>query len=316
MDVTEGTATGRDRLRELLDAVLDEDNATLGEMADDAYSSSYHFSRQLTRDAGEPPVSMKRRVLLERAAWRLRLGSSVTEVAFEAGYESVEGFSRAFSRAFGHAPSKAVAQDTGHWLPAPNGIHFHPPTSLWVDSRVAAGAGRPEQRGAGAAGAARPRRHRGPDRPAGATLPEEDARRTVLPGNTVLDWDGPEESLADILEHLVWSKEVWLAAMTGADQPVHARDDLQALAQRHEDVAPRWLALVRDIDRRGAWNDRLVDALCEPPESFVIGSVVAHAITYSAHRRQLARQVLRSLGQDTDNGDPIDWHRRRTGGEK
>ena len=89
----------------------------------------------------------------------------------------------------------------------------------------------------------------------------------------------------------------------------------EALAQRHEDVAPRWLALVRDIDRRGAWNDRLVDALCEPPESFVIGSVVAHAITYAAHRRQLARQVLRSLGQDTDSGDPIDWHRRRTGGE-
>ncbi len=315
MDVKEGTATGRDRLRELLDAVLDEENATLGEMAGGAYSSSYHFSRQLTRDAGEPPVTMKRRVLLERAAWRLRLGSSVTEVAFEAGYESVEGFTRAFSRAFGHAPSKTVAQDTGHWLPAPNGIHFHPPTSLWVDSRAAEGAGDPSSEVL-----AQLVLHDLDDTAdlidRLADIPAEEARRRVLPGNMVLDFDGPEESLADILEHLVWSKEVWLAAMTGADQPAHARDDLQALAQRHEDVAPRWLSLVRDIDRRGAWNDRLVDALCEPPESFVIGSIVAHAITYSAHRRQLARQVLRSLGQETDDGDPIGWHRRVTGGER
>ena len=76
--MADGTGTselpgpGRDRLRELLDAVLDEDNTTLGEMAQDAYSSAHHFSRQLTRDAGEPPVSMKRRVLMERAAWQLR----------------------------------------------------------------------------------------------------------------------------------------------------------------------------------------------------------------------------------------------------
>ena len=70
---------GRDRLRELLDAVLDEDNHTLGEMADDAYASPYHFSRQLSRGAGEPPVAMKRRVLLERAAWELKGGATVTE---------------------------------------------------------------------------------------------------------------------------------------------------------------------------------------------------------------------------------------------
>ncbi len=37
---------GRDRLRELLDAVLDEDNRNLDEMADGAFSSPFHFSRQ------------------------------------------------------------------------------------------------------------------------------------------------------------------------------------------------------------------------------------------------------------------------------
>jgi AraC-like DNA-binding protein len=311
----ERTTPAGDRLRELLDAVLDEDNSTLGEMAQDAYSSSYHFSRQLTRAAGEPPVTMRRRVLLERAAWRLRQRTSVTEVAFEAGYESVEGFARAFARAFGHAPSKTPDHDTSHWLPAPNGIHFHPPMSLWVDSREGSGAGDPPNEAL-----VQLVLHDLDDTrdllELASGLSEAEAHRKLLPGNMVIAWDGPEESLADVLEHLVWAKEVWVASMTGAATPPGARGGPGGLAQRHEDVAPRWLAVVRDIDRRGAWQDRLIDALCEPPESFVIASVVAHVLTFAAHRRQLARQLLRSLGHEIDHGDPIDWHRRRTGGER
>jgi hypothetical protein len=55
----------------------------------------------------------------------------------------------------------------------------------------------------------------------------------------------------------------------------------------------------------------LVDALCEPPETFVLGSVVAHVLTYSAHRRLLVRHLLRDAGVEVDTGDPIDWRTRR-----
>ncbi|MCW2797869.1 helix-turn-helix domain-containing protein [Nocardioides sp.] len=310
--------TGRDRLRELLDAVLDEDNRTLDDMAGDAYSSPYHFNRQLSRGAGEPPVSMRRRVMLERAAWQLRRSASVTDVAFAAGYESVEGFSRAFSRGFGHPPSTVQAGKggTSHWLPAPNGIHFHPPTSLWIDSR-AEGTGQPTSEVTALLV------HHDIDDTRellelAAKLTDEDYRRVQLPGNVVLSWDGPEESLAAVLEHLVWTLEVWVASIEGADTPARASDgtgdDPAALLTRHDEAAPRWLAIVRDIERRGAWNDRIVDALCEPPESFVLSSVVAHVLTFSAHRRQLVRQLLRAQGHEVDHGDPIDWLRRRTGG--
>lgn len=37
-------------------------------------------------------------------------------------------------------------------------------------------------------------------------------------------------------------------------------------------------------------------------------------LTFSAHRRQLARLMLRDTGTMLDNGDPIDWLRRRSGG--
>ncbi|WP_036553736.1 helix-turn-helix domain-containing protein [Nocardioides insulae] len=297
--------TGRDRLRELLDAVLDERNDSLARMAGEAYSSPYHFSRQLSRDAGEAPVAMRRRVMLERAAWRLSSGTSVTDTAWEAGYESIEGFGRAFSRAFGHPPSTPAA---GHWLPAPNGIHFHPPMSLWVHTTEGTMNPLTEQLVT----------HDLDDTRSLLSLAKglsPDAfRRTRLAGATVTSWEGTEESVADVLEHHVYTKEVWLAAIEGADQPprdVYA--DAAALFDRHEAAAARWLALVRDLDRRGAWDDRLVDALCDPPESFVMSSVIAHVLTYAAHRRQLARHLLRDAGVDPGDGDPITWLRNLRG---
>jgi AraC family transcriptional regulator len=294
------TELGRDRLRELLDAVLDERHETLADMAGGAFSSPHHFNRRVRRDSGEPPVAMRRRVMLERAAWRIAAGSSVTDAAFEAGYESVEGFTRAYSRAFGHPPGTPAAD---HWLPAPNGIHFHPPTSLWVS-------------------AAEPATHPLTEHLVGhdlddtrhllelaTTVPEESYESVVVPGLAVLAFDGPDESLAQLLEHLVTSKEIWLAAVRGDELPEPGERGAAALLRRHDVVAPRWLETVRDLDRRGAWDDRLVDALCDPPESFVLGSVLTHVVTYAAARRQLARHALRHHGVVVDDGDPIMWLR-------
>ncbi|MEO9323418.1 helix-turn-helix domain-containing protein [Nocardioides sp. C4-1] len=298
--------TGRDRLRELLDAVLDDDNDDLGAMAGRAYSSPFHFSRVLRRGTGEAPVAMRRRVMLERAAWQLRRGTSVTDAAFAAGYGSVEGFARAYARGFGHPPSATPSRPGDHWLPAPNGIHFHPPTSLWVHTTER------------------------PMNPVTETMVGHDLddtrllldeakgldddvyRHEHLPGALVTAWDGGEGSIAVVLEHLVRSREVWLAAIDGADHPVRGGDDVAALVARHEAVAPRWRAVWRDVERRGAWDDVLVDALCDPPESFVMSSVLAHNLTYAAYRRQLVRLMLRASGRTVDEGDPIMWLRGRT----
>jgi AraC-like DNA-binding protein len=299
------TGPARDRLRELLDAVLDEDHRRLDDMAVGAHSSPYHFARQLSAGAGEPPVAMRRRVMLERAAWQLRHGATVTDVAFAAGYESVDGFSRAFSSAFGHPPSQPASGS--HWLPAPNGIHFHPPTSLWVHANEATMNPLTELLV----------QHDLDDTAdlidRAKQLSDEDYRAVRLPGHTVMSWDGEESSIATVLEHHVWAKEVWVASIEGAEIPARGGDEPAGLRARHEVIAPRWLAIVRDIDRRGAWDDRLDDALCEPPESFQLGSVVAHVLTFGAHRRLMARHLLRSAGLEVDHGDPIDWLRRRTG---
>ncbi|CAM3313439.1 helix-turn-helix domain-containing protein [Occultella aeris] len=322
------TENGRDRLRELLDAVLDDDHTDLRDMAAGAFSSPWHFSRQLSRGTGESPVALRRRVILERAAWRLSHGDTVTDTAWAAGYDSVDGFSRAFARAYGYPPSTVGESDdsphavghrdgTGsgpapgravastHWLPAPNGIHFHPPTNLWVSATET-----PAPDGAPTAHLVR---HDVDDTRhllrLAADLDDDAFRRVRWPGLTVLSWDGPEESIAAVLEHHIWTKEVWLASIEGRDFPDRGADDPATLSDRHERAAGRWLDAVRDIQRRGAWDDRLIDALCEPPESFVLSSVVAQVLTYAAHRRLLVRHLLRDAGVDPGEGDPIDWLR-------
>lgn len=304
----------RDRLRELLDAVLDADNTTLGRMAAGAYASPFHFSRQFSRGTGESPVGLRRRVLLERACWQLGGGASVTEAAFAAGYDSLEGFGRAFTRAFGHPPS-ATPPRTGRaprWLPAVNGIHFHPPMSLWVE-------GEPKGRAAMDPTALLVQHDLDDTRlllDAAAGLPAQRYRQIRTAGAVVLPWDGPEESVAAVLHHLIRSKEVWLAAIEGADMPAAGADDPAALTTRLAAVGPRWLDTMREIDRRGGWGDTLIDALCDPPESFVLGSVIAHVLTYSAYRRQQVRYWLHGdLPAETVGwGDPIMWLRNRDDG--
>lgn len=298
---------GRDRLRELLDAVLDEDNADLGAMAADAYASPFHFSRQLRRSSGESPVALRRRVLLERAAWSLRQGATVTEAAWQAGFESAEGFSRAFSRAYGHPPSTPAAD---HWLPAPNGIHFHPPVSLWVhaDEPVSDHVTDLLLRHDCADTAALLQLADG--------LADDLLRRPLLPQHWVVEFDGREESIMDLLDAIVWTKEVWMASFAGHDFPTRvdvAEQRVADLAARHEWIAGEWLTMLNGIETRGRWHDRLIDALCDPPESFVISTVVAHVLTYSVHRRQLVRSLLRRSGIEVDRGDPIVWWRAAHG---
>lgn len=96
-------------------------------LAEVAGFSTFHFHRIFRGMMGESMAEFVRRVRLERAAAGLIDQHSVTDVAFEAGYDSVEAFSRAFRASFGYLPS-AWRRMNGHCalLPTPNGAHFEP----------------------------------------------------------------------------------------------------------------------------------------------------------------------------------------------
>lgn len=297
----------RDRLRELLDAVVDADNTDVGDMARSSFASEFHFSREVRRLTGESPAAMRRRIMLERAAWRLHGGEPVMAVAADEGWSSAEVFSRAFSRSYGVPPSRAV--EVEFRLPAPNGLHFHPPQSLWIDSD-----GDTKEPDISQLMVAHDIADTAYLIEIAGTLSNDQWCEEISPGQVVLEWDGAEPSVGAVLGAVVWAKEVWLATIEGRDFPsrVPTQPDSTTaaeLAGHHDDLGNRWSTMVSDYTADGRLGDTIIDALCDPPESFQLYGIVAHVLTYSAHRRQLARTMLARHGIETRNGDPLDWMR-------
>jgi AraC family transcriptional regulator len=100
---------------------------SLEELARVAHFSPYHFHRIFRGMIGESVWEHVRRLRLERAAQQLRSRrESVTEIAFDAGYETLESFSRAFRAAFGTPPSTFRRNHRLPQAPAPSGVHFQP----------------------------------------------------------------------------------------------------------------------------------------------------------------------------------------------
>jgi AraC family transcriptional regulator len=296
-----------DRLRDVVDAVLEALDEGLDgpALAARAMLSPFHFSRLVRAGIGEPPAGFRRRLLLERAAWQLGRGATVTEASLEAGYDAVEAFSRAFSRAFGVPPSRFADEPREFRLAAPNAIHFHPPGGLllpgqprtntmdlsdrlvehdhWLTARLLENA---------------------------ATLPDDALDRPIRPGLVVHEFEGPEPDVRTMLERIVFTKEVWTAAIAGRDIPPRDQRSIAALQARHAAVQPQLTALVRRIRDRNEWDDVFVDTLCTPPVSFTLGSVIAHILTVGVVRRQTVIGALRELGvRDVESRDPIEWER-------
>ena len=296
-----------DLLRDVIDAVLEAlDEGLDGRaLAARAMLSPFHFNRRVRAGIGEPPAAFRRRLLMERAAWRLGHGLSVTEAALEAGYDAIEAFSRAFTRAHGVPPSRFAAESRDFRLAAPNGIHFHPPGGLLLPGQP-----RTPTMDLSDRLVEHDYWHTARLLEQAATLPDAALDRHVRPGLVVHDFEGPEPDARTMLERIVFTKEVWTAAIGGRDVPSREERSIGGLQARLAAVQPQFNALVRRIRDRNEWDDVFVDALCTPPVSFTFGSVVAHILTVSMVRRQTVIGVLRDLGvADAESRDPIEWER-------
>lgn len=83
----------------------------LGELARGAALSPLHFHHVFRGMVGETPLELHRRLRLERAAGQLAASdAAVTTIAFDAGYETHESFTRAFRRAYAMSPSELRAR--------------------------------------------------------------------------------------------------------------------------------------------------------------------------------------------------------------
>jgi AraC-like DNA-binding protein len=184
-----------------LSSNLDGHAPRADELAARAYFSRSHFDRIVSAAAGETPARFRRRVLLERAAYRLLTSdASVLQIAIEAGYASNEAFTRAFRRAYGAAALAGHSYDFG----------------------------------------------------------------------------------------------------------VESGETIASMRSRLAEAGSIFLAQVRDVAEQGRLDETFVDAICEPPEVFTYGGMIAHVLTFAAHRRTLAIGALHSAGiTDLGSGDPM-----------
>jgi AraC family transcriptional regulator len=293
-----------DRLNWLLDTIersLDEPELTGADVAGRAYLSRFHFDRLVAAAVGESPGALRRRLLLERAAHMLATSdASVSEIAHDTGYRSPEAFARAFGRAYG-GPPRAYRRSgrMTHELPAPSGVHFHPPGGLRL--------------------------------PATARSTTMDVLMRMLDhhlwlvGEIVERTDGVDEETLDrpialsvegidddptlrgLATRLVSQLEMWVTAVEGGTaMPPIGDTSTAGLRARLAEVDPRFRKLVIEPVQEGRADEAFVDAVCDPPETFTYGGIVAHVLTFAAVRRTMAIGVLTSAGiDDLGSGDPM-----------
>ena len=288
---------------DVLAAALDDHDATGEDLAARLYLSRFHLDRIVASVAGESPSRFRRRILLERAAYRLvTTRMTILDIAVEAGYGSHEAFTRAFTKAYGVGPGRWRTRPTRIQIEAPSDVHFHPPGSLrlpattkvtpmdlltkmvehhvWLTGEIVEHASR---------------------------LSDEHLDERI---ELNVDDDPDPTTLRRLMSRLVGQMGMWNAAIANReyDWSVEEHESVDSLRRRLADEGPTYLAQVRDVADRGRLDDTFVDALCEPAEVFTYGGMIAHVLTFAAHRRTLAVLALDKHGMTALGwGDPMRW---------
>jgi AraC-like DNA-binding protein len=285
---------------------LDEHGRSGAEAAADHYLSRYHFDRLIQAVSGESPGAFRRRILLERAAYRLATSDNgILEIAIEAGYGSNEAFTRAFRRAYGESPSSWRGSPTQVRLDAPNEVHFHPPGRLRLPAR-------PERKDMESENLlVRMIEHHiwlvGEMVERAARLDESQLDAPIELSVEGLDDDPTPRWL---LSRLVGQMEMWNRTVLAEEYDFAVEDDepLTSIRARLRTVAPEFLELTRTVIEEGRLDETFIDAQCEPHEVFTYAGLIAHVLTFAAHRRVMLLGALASAGiTDLGGGDPLRW---------
>jgi AraC-like DNA-binding protein len=286
---------------DVLARTLDDHEATGEALAARLHLSRFHFDRVVSAAAGEPPATLRRRILLERAAYRLATGDDdVLRVALDAGYSSHEAFTRAFRRAYGETPSQWRREPGRFELAAPNAIHFNPPGGLRIPA---------DRKVDGMDLLVRMVEHHVWF--IGELLDRAGRVSTdVLDAPIELSVEGIDDhpTLRSLLSRLVGQLEMWDASVHNRpyDFDVEVDECLGSMRKRLAAAGPAFLADVRAVADEGRIDETFVDATCDPPETFTYGGMIAHVLTFGPHRRTLVSGALYSAGiTDVDANDPL-----------
>ena len=119
-----------------------------------------------------------------------------------------------------------------------------------------------------------------------------------------------DPTLRSLLSRLVGQMGMWNAAlaMRVYDWDVERAESVASMETRLSAEGATFVGHVREVVDAGRLDDTFVDALCDPPEVFTYGGMIAHVLTFAAHRRTLVAGALIDAGvTDLGAGDPMRW---------
>ncbi|MDR3687978.1 MAG: helix-turn-helix domain-containing protein [Fimbriimonas sp.] len=277
-------------------------NQSAADLANLAAYSKPQFYRIAKRRLGEPPMTVRRRLLLERAAYRLtRSSQPITEIAFDASFESLEGFGRAFKAAFGLAPSRYRSLGPDEYrIDLKERLHFAPP--LQSCRQGESNMNVPELM----------TRHHCAEMirfiEACEKLPDDRLDRPMSTFEPYI-WCDPTVTLRQMMGRASAFAAPWMDAING-EKVEYAPSTLEAMREAVPINQEGFLRILAAVDRDGSYDLTFVDAVCDPPEVFSYVGVLCHALTNAAYRRMVITQELRSLEIGIDKlQDPIDFAR-------
>lgn len=247
-------------------AMVDDEVGVLSgeEIAARVGFSRFHFDRVIRSVSGESPTAFRRRILLERAAFRmLTTTAPLIEIAVDAGYGSHAAFTRAFTRAFGMSPRSWREHPGSFRVDATSDVHFHPPGSIRLPSR---------EKVTGMDLLAKMTEHH-------VWLTGEMIRvASDLSGDQLdapigLDVDDDVQTIRSLLSRLVGQMGMWNAVTSGQeyDMSIEVDESLSSLRERLAAEGPRYLEHVRAVVSEGRLDETFVHAAAAPAEIISYG---------------------------------------------
>lgn len=269
-------------------------------LAQQAFLSRFHFGRVFRCVVGEAPGEIERRLRLERAADALRMTRQhVTEIAFDAGYGTLEGFSRAFRRAYGLAPTHYRKQSAPILsLPSLNHVHYDPQTR---GLRVISPTGEPKMDLT--------------DRlldndywtkkhllAAAQTLTDAQLDAPLAFRHNLMPFSEPERTLREALTRMTsdhWIIEMMDAAgWVSADASYRqiARHSVADMLARMEGFQKDYSAFAQKVKAENLWETEWVDVGCEPTHTFTYGTTIEESLTWGIAQRMVVQRLLEQIG--------------------
>ena len=287
-----------------LSQCMDERHLRGGALAAELFMSRSLLDRIVRASAGEPTGRFRRRLMLERAAYRLRTAEiSVIDAATEAGYSSNEAFTRAFARAFGAPPSSWRCSGGSIHIASRSGVHFYPPGGLRLAARTGVTSvnfvAELTDHHVQVLGQLIDRASELSDGQLDAVI--------ELPVEAIDE----RPTIRSLLSRLVGQLAMWHAAMMNHpyDFDLERDETIVSMRRRLEDDGVEFARYVRRASEQEGLDETFVDATGREPYVFTAAGMIAHVLTYAAYRRTLLVGALASAGAAEVDDDPLTWFR-------